>query len=101
MKKVALIILILTMLVSCASTDFSLDTESTSHIQVLEEGKVYDFTCTIGLKTGDGVVIDSKCIGFVQTDTGTYKCSVDVGSNGQPVTKELNIKQYCNLELTP
>ena len=101
MKKIMFlaVLLCLAAFSGCASADVSVDLEEVFFVDVVDGEDVYQMSCSVGLKTGDGVILDTKCKGFVETDTGTYKCSVEVGSEGKPVAEKITIKQNCKLEI--
>lgn len=99
MKKIMISILALIM-VSCA-TAWNVDTENSFIVEGESNGKTYKFSCQIGIKyqTNEGVKIDNRCTGWVTADDNVYKCSLDVNSGGEPVTKKVDIKEECTVEI--
>jgi len=78
--------------VSCAS--LQIDTNNTFTI-TNDAGDT--FSCTIGLKSDEGVYLDSECIGFYEKDGSTYKCSIAVGTDNKPVTDFVKIDENCEI----
>jgi len=89
-------------LVSCATTPVvTIDSKTTFAVKFVKDGKEFDGSCTIKMLTdAEGkLVLDSFCKGFYADDTGTYRCEVAVGSNGQPITKTIGIAENCKLDI--
>ena len=103
MKKVILFMVIAIFAVSCGTTPpkVTIDSKTTFAVKFVKDGKEFDGTCTIKMLTdAEGkLVLDSFCTGFYADDTGTYRCEVAVGSNGQPITKTISIAENCKLEI--
>lgn len=89
-------------LVSCATTPaVTIDSKTTFAVKFVKDGKEFDGTCTIKMLTdAEGkLVLDSFCTAFYADDSGTYRCEVAVGSNGQPITRSINITENCKLDI--
>jgi len=102
MKKIMLVFIIALLFVGCATVPkVEIDSKTTFAIQIQTGDKTIDATCTIGyLKDAEGnSVLDSFCTAFVEDSTGTYRCEIAVGSDGQPVTKLIDIKDNCKIEI--
>lgn len=94
----AVLFMILFMLTVSCGTVVTVDTQNDFRMKVITEtGMEVDMTCHVGLTTEDGVKLDSECIGFFIDGTNTYRCSVAVGSDKQPITKRLSIKESCEI----
>lgn len=96
------IIVIALFFISCATTQVNLDSKNTFSIKIATtDNVVVDATCTISMiKNAEGeLVLDSFCTAFVDDKTGVYRCEIAVGSDGKPVTKEINIKENCKVDI--
>jgi len=97
MRPILFAILLVTILIGCA-TVVTVDTKNDFRITVItDSGKEIDLTCSIGLTSDEGVKLDSECVGFFTEKEDTYRCSVAVNSDGQPVNKRLLIKENCSI----
>jgi hypothetical protein len=102
--KVILFMVIAFFAIGCATTDkpdFSFKGEVVAKVEFVKGEKVVDGSCGIKItKDAEGVIVDSKCVGFFSDETGTYKCEVGLGSDGQPITKRIDVTTSCNLDIT-
>lgn len=95
MKPILFIVMLF--LVACATT-VTVDTENDFTMTgITELGTEVDFTCHVGLKSDEGVVLDSECVGFFQQGDDTYRCSIALSSEGLPVTRRISIKENCKI----
>lgn len=95
--KAVLFMILFVLTVSCG-TVVTVDTQNDFRMKVITEtGMEVDMTCHVGLTTEEGVKLDSECIGFFVDGGNTYRCSVAVGSDKQPITKRLSIKESCEI----
>lgn len=95
--KPILFAILFVLTVSCG-TVVTVDTQNDFRMKVITEtGMEVDMTCHVGLTTDEGVKLDSECIGFFADGGNTYRCSVAVGSDKQPVTKRISIKESCEI----
>ena len=78
------------MLASCAT--IQIDTNNTFKL-LTDSGDT--ISCSVGLKNLDGVILDTKCLGYFEKDGSTYECSLDIGSDGKPITEVVDIKESC------
>ncbi|HPJ39801.1 MAG TPA: hypothetical protein PLT75_15265 [Spirochaetota bacterium] len=96
MRPILIFVLFAT-IIGCA-TLVTVDTKNDFRITVITDtGKEVDMTCSVGLVSDKGIKLDSECVGFFQDGEDTYRCSVAVNSEGQPVNKRLLIKENCSI----
>ena len=88
----SIIITLMIFSISCAT--LQIDTNNTFKL-LTESGD--SISCTVGLKNLDGVILDSKCLGYYEKDGSTYECSLEIGSDGRPITEIVNIKESCEI----
>jgi len=104
MKRLLFAVIVLNAIMfSCAEgkrPDFTADAKLVVKVQFVIDNKTEDGTCILQFtKNNEGIIIDSKCIGFYSDDTGTYRCDIAVGSDGKPVTEKIDVKAVCNLDI--
>lgn len=102
MKRIILFMVLAIFAISCATTPtVTIDSKTTFSMKFVKDGKEFDGSCTIKMLTdAEGkLVLDSFCTGFYSDNTGTYRCEVAVGSNGQPITRAINIAENCKLDI--
>jgi len=88
--------------------ELQIKTENVYHINVVDDQapvvKSYDITCVSNLDYSSegmnkGVITDNKCIAFIKTPKGTYKCSLAFGTNGLPINKNTTISESCEIDV--
>lgn len=92
--------------VSCASpgkTGISIDSKTDFGITVMDGDKeVAKTTCSSGIKyrseTGELFVIED-CVAYIQTEEGIYRCSVAMGLDQLPISRKIDIKENCNIDV--
>lgn len=103
MRVILFMAILMAFMFSCNTTqkpDFTADVKAVVKVQYVIGEKTEDGTCLLSFKKdAEGIIIDSKCVGFYQDDTGTYRCDVAVGSDGQPITKKIDVKASCTLDI--
>ena len=96
MRPILFFVLLAT-IIGCATVT-TVDTQNDFRITVItDSGKEVDMTCSVGLTSDEGVKLDTECVGFFQDGNDTYRCSIAVNSDGQPVNKRLLIKESCKI----
>jgi hypothetical protein len=104
MKRLLFAVIVLSaIMLSCAEgkrPDFTADVKTVVKVKFVVDNKTEDGTCIISfIKNDEGIIIDSKCIGFYSDNTGTYRCDIAVGSDGKLVTEKIDVKAVCNLDV--
>lgn len=101
MKKVFLFIVIAMFAVSCASTPVvTIDSKTIFAVKFVKGDKESDGTCMLHFtKDEQGIILDSKCIGFYSDDAGVYRCEVGVGSDNKPITQKVDVTTSCTLDI--
>jgi hypothetical protein len=100
MKKMLFVLMLFAvMLLSCESVDFKGDMSNTVKAKVtMDDGKVVDMDCKIGLVMDDGIENKNECIGYFQSDGDTYRCSVSVEFLKKKDAKDkLTVKENCEI----
>jgi len=100
------IFILAVMVVTFIACTLDIQASNVFHIDVFDQGTgtTYDITCGTDIKyTNDaenkGLVADNKCDFFLTTKDGTYKCSIEVGSDGRPINKQTTIKEACAFDI--
>lgn len=88
--------IILFTVVGCGSVEVKAEGENVFNIES-DSGDL--LTCTSKFKYDDGLVVEGKCVGFLEKDGNIYKCVIDIGSDGLPITRKFTLKENCEIDI--
>ncbi len=81
----------------CAT--FELNTQNTFTI-FDSDNPQNSISCTVGLKTADGVVMNDKCVGHYEKGGNSYTCYLELSSDGKPLTEFFKVDQNCEIVIS-